>query len=165
MSLLAFLLTGCALVASVTGGSRAGQINQRCTKPEFPQRANCNTVRLKYFYNKTSRNCAHFRWASCQETGVFNTLYHCVSVCKTGQGAPFCASPPMSRCPEEEISKGRERYYYDIMTRTCKTYFFCGERPSMFSNNYFISAGYCQKQCGGFNETTAKGKTEQYETE
>uniref|UniRef100_A0A0C9RXB7 Putative serine proteinase inhibitor n=1 Tax=Amblyomma americanum TaxID=6943 RepID=A0A0C9RXB7_AMBAM len=154
MRLLTSILTVCALVASVLSEPKKTE----CVTPDIVSGPNCRQITLKYFYNTTSEMCEHFRWNGCGTKGLFESRYKCVSTCNEKQGAPFCANPPPSPCEDEKDKKGRKRYYYNITTKTCEEYNFCGGRQKLLDNNYFIARGYCEKQCGGFNEETAKAK-------
>uniref|UniRef100_A0A6M2E4C6 Putative bpti/kunitz family of serine protease inhibitor n=1 Tax=Amblyomma tuberculatum TaxID=48802 RepID=A0A6M2E4C6_9ACAR len=166
MNLLGFLFTGCALVAAVVAESSTLSYKQeKCVLPNNQPGSDCKRISLMYFYNTTSGKCENFRWTGCDWTGVFETLHECVSKCNEDQGAPFCASPPPSPCNETQNGKGRERYFYNITTQTCTKYEFCGKPLKMLGNNYFIVEGYCTKQCGGFNETTASANIEQQPVE
>uniref|UniRef100_A0A6M2E419 Putative bpti/kunitz family of serine protease inhibitor n=1 Tax=Amblyomma tuberculatum TaxID=48802 RepID=A0A6M2E419_9ACAR len=161
MNILDFLVTGCALVVSVLAGSSTPSYKEeKCILPNNQPGPDCKQISLMYFYNSTSGKCQNFRWTGCNYTGVFDTLHECVSKCNEDQGAPFCADAPPEPCNTTETSRGKDRYYYNVTAQSCEKYVFCGGWHSMINSNYFISEPYCNKQCGGFNETTAKGNIE-----
>uniref|UniRef100_G3MTQ8 BPTI/Kunitz inhibitor domain-containing protein n=1 Tax=Amblyomma maculatum TaxID=34609 RepID=G3MTQ8_AMBMU len=161
MSIHVFLATACALVSSVlTGSSSLANTNELCVTPNNERSANCNRITLMYFYNGTSKMCQHFRWRGCDREGVFETRHQCVSHCNKDQGAPFCADPPPNPCKENEITKRRERFYYNITIKACLSYNFCGGPQPVLDNNHFIAKDYCRKQCVGFDENTARAKNE-----
>uniref|UniRef100_A0A023GCD1 BPTI/Kunitz inhibitor domain-containing protein n=1 Tax=Amblyomma triste TaxID=251400 RepID=A0A023GCD1_AMBTT len=153
MSIHVFLATAFALVSSVhTGSSSEANNSELCATPNNERRSDCNRIILKYFFNKTSGMCQHFKWSGCHEEGVFDSRYECVSTCNKDQGAPFCANSPPSPCEEnkagKETQKARERYYYNITTKKCQLYKFCGNKQELLNNNHFAAKGYCEKQCG-----------------
>uniref|UniRef100_G3MT81 BPTI/Kunitz inhibitor domain-containing protein n=1 Tax=Amblyomma maculatum TaxID=34609 RepID=G3MT81_AMBMU len=161
MHIYVFLVTACALVYSVLAGSSSlANSDQRCVAPNNKRTPDCNQIRLRYFYNKTTGRCQNFRWTGCDRNGAFDSLYSCVSTCNKGQGAPFCANPPPGPCEGKDTDKPRERFFYNITAQRCQSYKFCGEKQKLLDNNYFIAETYCLKQCGGFDESTAMVKNE-----
>uniref|UniRef100_A0A6M2E4B5 Putative serine proteinase inhibitor ku family n=1 Tax=Amblyomma tuberculatum TaxID=48802 RepID=A0A6M2E4B5_9ACAR len=164
MGTLIFFLPACALLISVFAGpSSKDDRNQFCIRPKDTNGTKCRP-RWRYFYNETSRKCQCAWLRGCDRAGTYGTLYECVSNCSEGQGAPFCAASPPGRCNETKTYQPREfPYYYNITTQTCERYAFCGRRRRI-NDNFFFGRTQCQKQCGGFDEASAKG-TERPELE
>uniref|UniRef100_G3MTQ7 BPTI/Kunitz inhibitor domain-containing protein n=1 Tax=Amblyomma maculatum TaxID=34609 RepID=G3MTQ7_AMBMU len=157
MRLQVFLSTACALVYFVrAGSSNVANTGEICVTPNNERSANCSRITLMYFYNETIKMCQHIRWTGCDRKGVFKTRHECVTNCSKDQGAPFCATSPPSPCEETETRRSRVRFYYNITAQKCQPYNFCGEKQNLLNNNYFVAKGYCLKQCGGFDESTAK---------
>uniref|UniRef100_A0A6M2E4A8 Putative serine proteinase inhibitor ku family n=1 Tax=Amblyomma tuberculatum TaxID=48802 RepID=A0A6M2E4A8_9ACAR len=156
MAFLIFFLPACAFLISVLAGPpRMGYRSESCLRPNSINGTKCGR-QWRYYYNETSKKCQCSWLRGCDMTGTFDTLYECVSNCSEGQGAPFCAASPPGRCNETTPYKPRGfPYYYNITTRTCVRYAFCGRRRK--NDNFFFGLKQCQKQCGGFDEESAKG--------
>ncbi|KAK8782608.1 hypothetical protein V5799_016050 [Amblyomma americanum] len=110
-----------------------------------------------YAYDEKEGKCTpdlHYINAS----GTYEHLFDCVSTCNPGQGAPFCADPPFGACNETNIAqKEGMAYFYNITTQECQQYPLCEMELLNLEVNSHLALEYCERMCGGFNETNVYG--------
>uniref|UniRef100_A0A023GCF1 Putative secreted protein n=1 Tax=Amblyomma triste TaxID=251400 RepID=A0A023GCF1_AMBTT len=153
MHLFIAIITSSSLVASLLA-----EPNSEAKCREAPPRLaddDLDDTHLMYVHNKTSGKCENdFVKFGNVDKGYFS-FHECVTECKTGQGAPYCATPPEYVC---DLPEGDDDcYYYDLASGVCMKYTACirADRPEQ-TNDFFTKRG-CENECKGFTSKDVHG--------
>lgn len=78
---VALLLAGCGGGAD-NGGGAADGLHVSCL--EEPDTRPCRAAKPAYYYDYQTDSCKRFLWGGCQGNVPFETLEHCLRMCKGG---------------------------------------------------------------------------------
>ncbi|XP_075553823.1 uncharacterized protein LOC142586840 isoform X2 [Dermacentor variabilis] len=165
MDVLALLVI--AIACLLAGGTAPKPWNRKSKGPTCPTalieyEAYCGVGILKYFYNRTSKRCEHFRWNGCLHDGVYDTRIDCANHCNPDEDASICEKSRANTCEASSSTQAiKDQYFYNITNGTCEKYTICSGVGEFMTENSFNSKTLCIMQCGGFSlDHTRSGRSD-----
>uniref|UniRef100_G3MP05 BPTI/Kunitz inhibitor domain-containing protein n=1 Tax=Amblyomma maculatum TaxID=34609 RepID=G3MP05_AMBMU len=164
MHLSIAIITSSSLVASLLAeqqGKHTKEPNSESKCREAPPRLaddDLDDTNLMYIYNKTSGKCENDFVKFTSKTNAYSSFHQCVTECKTGQGAPYCAKPPEYVCDRPEGDE--DSYYYDLRSGECIQYTACINPYGKEQTNDFFTKRGCENECKGFTSKDVCGTKE-----
>uniref|UniRef100_A0A023GD68 Putative secreted protein n=1 Tax=Amblyomma triste TaxID=251400 RepID=A0A023GD68_AMBTT len=164
MHLFIAIITSSTLVASLLTEQQGEDTKEPNSEPhcrEAPPRLADNDLEdahIMYVYNKTSGKCVNDFVKFTSENSAYFFFHQCVTECKTGQGAPYCAQRPEYVC---DLPEGYDdSYYYDLVSGECIKYTACINPYGKEQTNDFFTKRGCEYECKGFTSQDVCGTKE-----